>query len=264
MKQTFPLFALALAGVLAGCSATEGSFETPNTFNEALLKDTESDVAKEFMRKPAAQFPPHIAIARLAGDEEREERRYYYQRSQSGIDALDLRDTPKHLAVLEELRKQPGIGGAATVNSLILPKDEPSAIKAIRKAAAKIHADMALVYIVNSGRTVEDEAPFVSFITLGLAPLQKINANASVAAVLIDVRTGYTYGVLSAVADEDSRNIGWFSRSESKALRIRAENAAMDKLIASIPGSIKGVTARYGNGKAPAVVVLEGEPAVSK
>lgn len=256
VKLTIPSLSL-LAAILAGCSASVGTFETPADVNDALLKDAETDVAKEFSRKPAAQFPPFIAVARLAGNEERDTARYFYQRNSTGIDALDLSDTPGHQQILDALAKQPGIQGVGALNALIIPRGEPNALKAIRRAAAKIHADMAFIYVVNSGRHVEDQAPLFSFLSLGLAPLQKLDANATLSAALIDVRTGYIYGVISATADKQDRSIGWLSRSESKSLRLESEAEVFSKLVESIPGSWKSVSSRYGANKAPAEVILQ-------
>lgn len=265
MKK-FPLHLLALpllglAALFSGCSASVGSYETPASVNEALLKDTESDIASEFTKKPAAQFPAYIAVARLAGDEVRNAHRYYYRHDNYGSEAVDLSDSPKHAMIVETIGKQPDVGGATAINSLLLPKGESNAMKAIRKAAAKIHADMVLVYVVNSGLVDDDYAPFLTFITLGLAPTQDISAKATISGALIDVRTGYVYGVVNANAEDKTWSIGWTSRGIAKDLRLSVEEAVFKKFAETIPTNWKSVSTRYSGGKAPAEVVVEPDTA---
>lgn len=237
-----PVFAAAALAFLAGCSTDTGSYLSPNSGSESLIKQALIDdpsVATELARKPAATFPAHILVARTSGGDGYSYAGTYYH------GGLILQDTPESERVQQVLEAQPGVASVVPVNKFLLGDGRADTMVALRRAAAKVQADLVFLYAESRGRRVVDQLPIVSFLTLGLAPLQKIDAEASVSGVLVDVRTGFIYGVINASAFDDGRNIGWFSRAHSKSMEEDMSAAAIAKFIERIPGFWKGVDTRY-------------------
>ena len=68
----------------------------------------------------------------------------------------------------------------------------------LREAAAALHADIVLIYTIDTGFQVEDHLSPLSVVTLGLSPNQTAQIVTTATAVLMDTRNGYIYGYSEA------------------------------------------------------------------
>lgn len=256
LRRLAPVVAFSFACFLSGCGTNLGAgYSTPDTHQIALLSD--SDVADDFSRKPAATFPAHLMVARIAGATEDTYgcHRYYGGYGRSAL-SLDFSDTPKHVELTEVLAKQSGVSGVCSINPLLLmgtPSGDDALLKSIRRAGARVHADIVLVYQLNSARESDSSAPILSLLTLGLAPNYRVESEASVSAILVDVRNGYVYGVWSGADRRNERATGWFAETTAKDSRRASEAAVMDKFISAAPATIKALCDRYGKADAQPV-----------
>src|SRR5688500_5150296 len=113
---------------------------------EAQAAGTDAYIQKELDRKPLAAFPASIAVARVqaAG---------YASRTASGwgtgqYSVVTTRDIETD-ADTERLGKLPMIRGVAPLNRLVLPQRFQTDYE-LRHAAAKMHADVLLIYTLDT------------------------------------------------------------------------------------------------------------------
>ena len=79
---------------------------------------------------------------------------------------LAISKRPEQIARLERL---PMVRGLAPIGRVLLPFDLNSD-RELRQAAAELHADMLLIYTLDTTFVVDDKALPLTVITLGLSP----------------------------------------------------------------------------------------------
>ncbi|HEY1051895.1 MAG TPA: hypothetical protein VGE39_19120, partial [Prosthecobacter sp.] len=142
---------------------------------------------------------------------------------------------------MEALQKLPGVEGVVTLNRLMLPQamhtDED-----LREAAARLQADAILLYTVDTEFKDDSVLPPLTVLSLGILDVKRYEVNASVSAVLMDVRTGYIYGALE---EGNDRTGGSFIFDGSDLSRKKAERAAFEKLLTSFDPFWRKIYTRY-------------------
>lgn len=229
-----------LLGIITLCFCSCASYMTPGKQAD-LSTFTNPDIKKAFTAKPAITFPASIAVVRV---QDTDYRSYSTQGVGTGaysvVTSRDL-ETPEDIQALQSL---PGVGGVVTLNRLLLPKDLSSDLD-IRTAAAKLQAEVVLVYTMdtkfNDGKILE---PLTTF-SLGLAPNKTFKIYATASAILMDTKTGYIYGALEEVADRSGVTMAWGSQGVIDAGRRKAERQALTKLLDSFGPFWKAVYAKY-------------------
>src|SRR6185369_2340312 len=101
---------------------------------------------------------------------------------------LTTRDVEKP-ETIEKLAKMPQIAGVAPISRLLLPATLESD-RELRQAAAKLQADILLIYTIDTEFKTEDKAAPISVVTLGLSPNQQVRVTTTASAVLMDTRNG--------------------------------------------------------------------------
>jgi hypothetical protein len=141
----------------------------------------------------------------------------------------------------DKLAKLPQVAGVALVNRLLLPERLEST-KDLRLAAARLKADMLLIYSLDTGFNVDstDIGP-LAVISLGFLPNKKARVTSTASAAIFDVRTGFLYGVAEATATEQQRATTWSSVSAIDRARQRAEAEAFGRLVGEIGRLWNGV-----------------------
>lgn len=119
------------------------------------------------------------------------------------------------------------------MNRLLLPERLQSD-RELRTAAAALHADMILIYTIETDFHSEDQATPLSVVTLGLSPTVKVYVNTTVSALLMDTRTGYIYGLAEGVAHHDQTAAWWTNRDAVDQSRRKTERAAFEDLIGEL------------------------------
>ena len=89
-------------------------------------------------------------------------------------------------------------------------------------------------------------------ISLGLIPNKEAHVAATVSGVLVDVRTGYIYGVAEATATEHQHHNLWATSMVTDEARLEAETKAFDKFVDEFSETWSGVlTTHPGRAAAP-------------
>ena len=134
--------ALALALLCAGCA---GHYVTPG--GSVRLSDiNREDVAAVAALKPSPHFPANIVVARVQAPQ-------YVSFSSAGYGTGKFSVVPTQELVsdadMEGLDHWPSVAGVVPINRLLLPAQLES-LEDLRVAAAKLHADVILVYTVDT------------------------------------------------------------------------------------------------------------------
>ncbi len=219
---------VGLLALLAGCA----TYTTPGAgVNIENLSLADPEIAEAFRGEPAAPFPARVAVTRIQA-------RGYASRSNTcygsgGFCVVTTRDIESE-ASYERLSRLPLVSGLALMNRLLLPANLQSG-KDLRQVAAGLKADMLLIYTLETGFNVEntDVGP-LGVIALGFLPTKKARVTATASALMIDVRTGFIYGVAESTAREEQRATFWSSTSAIDDARKRAEAEAFEKLVGEI------------------------------
>ncbi|GAA6131246.1 hypothetical protein [Halopseudomonas sabulinigri] len=234
MTRSLPPLILTLClAVIQGCA----TYTTPaGGVNIPSLGD--GDIAELMAVEPAATFPARIAVARIqsSGYSSRTNDSYGSGRY-SVVTTRDMEDE-SDFAKLAEMTL---VAGVAPVGRLLLPEQLDS-IKDLRLSAARLKADMLLLYSVDTAFHVEGKAlgPLTA-ITLGFLPSKQAFVSSTTSGVLVDVRTGYIYGVAEATERNEQRTTVWDSADAVDRARVQAEAASFKRFVGEV-GTLWGQT----------------------
>ena len=242
MHPLTKLLAACAAAVLAGCATytTPGAgvrlddlpiTDQPTAPRARESQEGEPDFIQSSKAGPAASFPAHVAIARVQAPGYSSSTNSCYGEGRYCV--VTRRDIESD-ASYEQLSKLPSMAGLAVMNRLVLPRKLTTAAD-LRRAAAVLSTDMLLVYTFDTGFRVENSvvAP-VTVITLGLLPTKKASITTTASAAVLDVRTGFVYGLAEATATEEQRANVWSTADAMDDARKKAESVAFEKLVGEI------------------------------
>lgn len=218
---------VAMLALCAGVSGCATNYFTPGS-GVSFADIAESDLQNYYDVQPAAAFPANIAIVRVqdSGYVTRTARGHGHGRFTT-ITTRDVEDD----ADLEKIVGLPLVRSVAPVGRILLPSNA-STIRDLRIPAAKLRADLLLVYSIDTAFSVEGKSlgP-LSLISLGLIPNKKAHVTATVAGMLVDVRTGFVYGTTESTAREEQRATIWSTELAIDTSRIRAEETAFNTFV---------------------------------
>ena len=202
---------------------------------------TDRAIAVAMSRKPAASFPARIAVARLQDAGYRNYSSYAYGSGRATVQTVRDVESEEDFARLGEL---PQLGGIAHLNRLVLP-DSINDAEDLRVAAAQVKADMLLLYTFDTKFGVDTVVPVLGTITLGLFPSKESRVNTTCSLALIDVRTGYIYGLAESSAAAEQLANGWTSETAVDQSRRRAEGEAFTGVVDEFVSLWGGVVREY-------------------
>lgn len=208
------------------------TYTTPGRgVNISQLAEADEDTRALFELKPASPFPARLALVRAQASG-------YTSASSSGYGSgnysvVTSRDIEKD-EHLNRIASLPQVAGLAPLNRLLLPEKLYST-KELRLAAARLKTDILLLYSLDTVFTIEsaDLGP-LSLITLGFLPNKEALITTTASAALMDVRSGFLYGVAEATAKESQIASFWSSKQAVESSRLRAETAAFEKLVGEV------------------------------
>jgi len=222
MRHTAMLI-VTLALFAGGCA----SYRTPGGGAD-LSGIREHDVREAFAREAGAQFPAQVAVARVQSPG-------YFNRYNEGYgqgrySVVTTRDVESD-ADVRRLGALPQVAGLAPLNRLVLPTQLDS-ISDLRRAAAQVRADMLLVYTLDTSFRVKgkDIAPLRTF-SLGVISSDDTRVLTTASAMLVDVRTGYVYGLAESTARREKSTNAWTSGLVVDEFRKQTEAEAFGKLV---------------------------------
>lgn len=220
-----PLFLSAL--FLAGCT----SYVPPGPKAD-LGVFAAGDIEKGFSAKPAARFPASLAVVRTQGARYTN---FYLQhvgatpREGGNYTVISVREVEEQ-AQLDRIAALPRLTGVTGINRLLLP-DTLKTDEELRAAAARLQAELLLIYTFDTSFFDQDAAKPLSVVTLGLSPTRSITAATTVSALLIDTRTGYVRGAFEVTERAKKLGTSWGTKDSADAARRETERAAFVKLV---------------------------------
>jgi hypothetical protein len=222
-------FLFSLAAAIALCSGC--ATYVPPSGRADLANVTSSSMNESFSAKPAAGFPASIAAVRIQAPSYRS----YFTDHEGGVygtgryTVITVKDVEEP-ADMERIAKLPDVGGLITINTLLLPARLTSD-RELREAAARLKADMVLLYTFDTSFHDNDASVALSVITLGLSPTRRVYVHVAASALLIDTRTGFIYAALEANEKKETITNAWESEETADRARRDIEKAAFKSLV---------------------------------
>ena len=136
-------------------------------------------------------------------------------------------------AQVDRLGRLPQVTGVTTISRMLLPPDVQSD-KELREAAARLHADLILVYTFDTAFFDTDVARPLTMITLGFSPTRKLSVSTTASALLLDTRTGFIYSTYEATKKADTLATSWNTRDSADQVRRDNEREAFGMLLGQV------------------------------
>jgi hypothetical protein len=222
-----PIYIIFVVTVLCSGCATY----IPPSGRAELNALSSASMKEKFEAKPAAGFPAGITAVRVQASGYRNyfterEGGVYGQGRYSVITVKEVEDD----ADMQRIAKLPQVGGLISLSTLLLPQNL-SSDQQLRDAAARLKADMVLLYTFDTSYHNNDASVALNVISLGLSPTRKVYVNVAASALLLDTRTGFIYAALEANEKRQVLSNAWESRETADRARRDAEKAAFKALV---------------------------------
>jgi hypothetical protein len=244
MKNTiWTIIACLAAALCTGCA----SYITPSG-RANLVELASPSMQESFSAKPAAQFPASLAAVRVQAP------RYhnYYTDQEGGVfgrgrySVITVKEVEED-SDLQRLAHRPQVGGLISISTLLLPQTLQSD-RELREAAARLKADMVLLYTFETTFHNADASAALNAITLGLSPTRRVTVHVAASALLIDTRTGFIYAALESNEKKQLTTNAWESRETADRARRNAEKAAFKSLVGEFEKSWPQIVERAKKG----------------
>lgn len=237
MRSLLAAGSVLLLAFVSGCA----HYQTPGA-GVSIPAITDADVADVMSRKPAAQFPAHIVVARVQASDYKSHTGSTYGGGQFTV--LTTRDieTEDDFASLAAL---PGVAGVGPLNRLVLSADLHST-RELRQAAAQLRGDIVLLYTIDTQFHTQHKliAP-LQVVTLGVFASNKSRIVTTCAAALVDVRTGFIYGVAEGTATDTRRSSAWNTEDALDTARLKTERDAFSSALKEVAKTWSAINAEY-------------------
>jgi len=236
------LMLFALASFNVGCRA---HYVTPNQAADLDMIPS-PNIRETFAMQPAAPFPARLAVIRVQAPEFRSRSRDADDDSKYSVVFTRDRETDASVRQLSEMDM---VAGVASINRLVTPavlrRDAD-----LRQAAAAVHADLLLLYTFDTRSRINDhEVGPLGLITLGFLPNQTAEVTTTASAVIMDVRTGFVYGLAEASAERSQLTNYWSSHDAVEDCRVKTESESLEKLVPEVQAVWAGILREHTNGK---------------
>lgn len=228
--------------VLGGCATT---YRTP-AGGVDIPAITDADIEELLKIEPAAPFPARIAVARVQASGYISWTTQGYGEGRYSV--VTTRDIETD-ADFERLNKLTMVNGVAPLNRLILPA-KLDTLKDLRIAAARLKTDLLLLYSLDTAFHV-DTTPLgpLSTVTLGFLPNKEASVTTTTSGALIDVRTGFIYGLTEATESKKQRANIWTTQDAIDESRLSAEKASFQAFMDAFEKLWQGTVEAYALGK---------------
>lgn len=244
MKTMIMLIVCALLTGCAASYATPGRGAQMRMFGASATEQaegTDTSIQKALDKQPLASFPASIAVARVqaAG---------YTSRTASGwgtgqYSVVTSRDVETD-ADFERLGKLPMLRGIAPLNRLVIPATLQTDYE-LRHAAAKMHADVLLIYTLDTTFHDLNRTTPLSIVTLGAANTKRKRILCTASAALLDTRSGYVYGLAESTKGHEELQNAWKTQDEVDVTRRAVEAKAFADLIGELEKTWGGVVREH-------------------
>lgn len=250
MSHRLTRFRLLLVSTCAVLLGVGCSYHPPGL--RADLQDfAPASIQEAFAVQPTNPFPASVAVVRLQGTNYSN---YYLQQSggsrSAGRYTVVLAKEVNEDTHLAKFQNLPQLRGFVSLNRMLLPPVIESD-QDLREAAARLRADLLLLYTFDTVFFDRDPSVPLSVITLGLSPTRTISATSTASALLLDTRTGFIYGAYEATERAETFSSSWGSREAADQMRQKTESTAFAKLADSIYEDWPHLLARHATPATP-------------
>lgn len=219
------LFA-AVAMSLSGCGTDLGSGSRCEFRDPGRLR-AQGDIIAMMNNKPETGFPVKMAVVCL--------------NSVRGRDKLAAQENER---LVRMLSSRPGISEVLAANEILMPPD--AGVFGFRTMAAQMQADTVLVYALYSEDRARGASSVLNLVSLGLAPITRIEASAQVDAALFDVRTGYLFKLMETRVEGQTRADWWSAQDAGQEQRTKLEGQALVRFNDELGQAWAEVFRKYG------------------
>lgn len=202
---------------------------------------TDQQIQRELELKPLVTFPANLCVAHVQGVDYRNAYGRAYGRGAYSVVTTREVETDEHFKRLADM---PMVQGVATVSRMLLPSQLNSDIE-LRRAAAKLHTQILLVYTYDTDFYDENSGSPLDVVTLGFGSHKKVRITTTATAALLDVRNGYVYGVAESTAQHEQDTSSWNNEEKADESRRQAEAEAFDGLVDEVAKTWSGVVRQY-------------------
>lgn len=192
-------------------------------------------------RRPTAKFPVDMVTVRVQepGYESATNKGY----GLGNYSVVTVRDIEKD-EDFDRIGKLHGIAQVSPLSRLLLPSYLQSD-EELRKAAARLQADMILIYTLDTNFYDRDKSTPLSIITLGLGPTINVRVISSVSALVMDTRTGYIYGLVDETAEEQQTAAVLTKQNAFDQLRLKTERKAFEMFLDEFEVVWRNIVGQY-------------------
>jgi hypothetical protein len=236
MRRLHPLLALPFV-LLFGCASqytVPGGPADLSLFLSPVSKETEPadgrsdrEIAALLARRPSATFPAGLALARVQAPD------YSSATVPPTLGAgayTVLAVGVEEREVLARVKALPMVSRVDALTPLLAPSEPRSDVE-LRRLAARLHAQVLLIYTLDTRFVLETEMAPLTILTLGLLSSKTGSIRSTASAVLIDTQTGFLYGAADAAAEVEAHTSAWSSPVRTDEFRREAETAAFRAMI---------------------------------
>ena len=219
MNHLFTVLSLLLS--LSGCAtyqAPGGGVPVVDLAQSGANRDTVNP-------QPAAPFPARILLVRIQASDYATTGSACFGTGQYCV----LTDSNvESTGAMQRLQALPLVAAVDRMPPASIPKSL-NTIDELRAAAADLHADLLLLYSLDTRFTVDnaDLAP-LAVITPGFLPNKGARVTVRTSAVLVDARTGFVYGMAEATSWRDQNAAVWATRATIEDERRITERSSFE------------------------------------
>lgn len=203
---------------------------------------TDLTVQQALDKQPLASFPTGLAVVRIQSPGYSSQTAQGWGTGRYSI--VTTRDIEQD-AQFERLGKLPRVTAVAPVNRLLFTSGRLDSDLELRHAAALLHADVLLIYTLDTTFYIDDPAVPLSVISLGLSPNRCVRATTTASAVFMGTHNGYIYGLAEATAHNDRISSAWTDGDAIDVARRRTETEAFGKLVMELERTWTGILLQH-------------------
>jgi len=224
-RRLAPLLPLLLAGLssVTGCAS---SYVVPGRAADMNVF-LDPDLRQAYARQAASPLPARIAVVRVQEPGYRSHTADGY--GQGRYSVVTVRDVEDDDGA-RRIGALPDVAGVVALNRLVLSSSLQTD-RELRVAAARLGADMLLIYTFDTGYRVADGLRPLTVVSLGLFPTKVAHVTTTASALLMDVRTGYVYGSAETTSRRSPLANAWTSADAVDGSRRTTERDALGKLV---------------------------------
>lgn len=188
-------------------------------------------MGESFAAAPAARFPAYLAFARVQAPHYES----YSTKANGGLygsgrySIFTTREVEDQ-ADLDRITRLHDVGGITGLSRLLLPPQLESD-RELREAAARLKADMLVLYTFDTSFFDKDLSRPLAVLTLGISPTRRVHVHVTASALVMDTRTGFIYATLETSEKRELLSSILGEGDNVDTARRDAEKVAFKKLV---------------------------------